>query len=120
MTINEIADMVHENAKAKGFHPQDEHPDLFLGNQINNLHCEVSELWEAHRNGIFNVPTDKKIKMLTIGGVTKLMTNAEEEYADIIIRALDQCKRLDIDIEECIMKKHEYNITRPYKHGKRN
>ena len=39
------------------------------------------------------------------------------ELADCIIRILDYCGEEDIDIEEFIKIKHEYNKTRPYKHG---
>jgi hypothetical protein len=39
------------------------------------------------------------------------------ELADCIIRILDYCGRSGIDIEEAIRIKHEYNKTRPYRHG---
>jgi len=42
-----------------------------------------------------------------------------EEIADTFIRLCDMVGAYDIDIEKEIMKKHEYNKTRPYKHGKR-
>lgn len=113
--LNEISRMVHENAKEHGFHPTEEHINVFLANQINNLHGEVSELWEAFRAGEFNKPT---IKNITVNN--HMMTNAEEEYADIIIRVLDQMERLGLNPEACILAKHGYNVYRPYKHGKLN
>jgi NTP pyrophosphatase (non-canonical NTP hydrolase) len=117
-TLNEIADVVHENAKAHGFHDPNEHIDLFIANQSNNLHEEVSELWSAHRAGISDDLCDKADKMVALG--LQPLTNREEEYADIIIRALDQCRRLGVDIQRAIEVKHAYNKTRPFKHGKRN
>ena len=39
------------------------------------------------------------------------------ELADCIIRILDYCGKEGIDIEEAIRIKHEYNKTRPYRHG---
>jgi hypothetical protein len=48
------------------------------------------------------------------------LTCREEEYADIIIRTLDQCRRLGVDIQRAVEIKHAYNLTRPYKHGKKN
>ncbi|MCL2703870.1 MAG: hypothetical protein FWE91_09725 [Defluviitaleaceae bacterium] len=39
------------------------------------------------------------------------------ELADCIIRILDFCGRKEIDIEAAINAKHEYNKTRPYRHG---
>ncbi len=39
------------------------------------------------------------------------------ELADCIIRILDYCGHAGIDIEAVIAAKHEYNKTRPYRHG---
>lgn len=39
------------------------------------------------------------------------------ELADCMIRILDYCGHAGIDIEEAIRIKHEYNKTRPYRHG---
>lgn len=39
------------------------------------------------------------------------------EIADCIIRLLDYCAYAKIDIENAIHTKHQYNITRPYRHG---
>lgn len=39
------------------------------------------------------------------------------ELADAVIRILDYCGHVGIDIEKAIEIKHEYNKTRPYKHG---
>lgn len=39
------------------------------------------------------------------------------ELADVIIRVLDYCGYAGIDIDAAISQKHEYNKTRPYRHG---
>lgn len=39
------------------------------------------------------------------------------ELADIIIRVLDICGHLDIDIANALADKMAYNETRPYRHG---
>lgn len=39
------------------------------------------------------------------------------ELADVIIRILDYCGYAGIDIEAAIRQKHEYNKSRPYRHG---
>lgn len=36
---------------------------------------------------------------------------------DCLIRILDWCGRHDIDVDTLLAMKHEYNKTRPYKHG---
>ena len=40
------------------------------------------------------------------------------EIADAIIRLLDIAEGEGIDMEHCMELKHEYNVTRPFKHGK--
>lgn len=37
--------------------------------------------------------------------------------ADVIIRVLDYCGYAGIDIDAAISQKHEYNKSRPYRHG---
>lgn len=39
------------------------------------------------------------------------------ELADCIIRILDTCAFMSIDIERAIRAEMEYNKTRPYRHG---
>ena len=39
------------------------------------------------------------------------------ELADVIIRILDYCAYAGIDIDAAISEKHEYNKSRPYRHG---
>ncbi len=109
-TLNEIADAVHENAVEKGFHPREENERQFMANQCNNLHGEVTELWDAYRAGKEDAPCDKSIDL----------SCKEEELADLVIRALDISRRLNIDILNCVLIKHSYNLTREHKHGKLN
>lgn len=110
-TLNEIADAVHANAVAKGFHPQSEPIEVFVANQCNNMHGEIQEFWDAWRKGQEDLLCDK---------VGTGLTCKEEELADLIIRALDVSRRLRIDIQRAIEIKHVYNLIRPYKHGKKN
>lgn len=46
-----------------------------------------------------------------------VLTCAEEELADIIIRAMDTAKRLGVNIGRAIAVKHAFNATRPHRHG---
>lgn len=116
-TLNEIADAAHKNAKAKGFHDDGLSREEFVIRHCNLLHEEVSELFSSLRTGTFDQLCDKAEKMKELGIIP--LTCAEEEYADIVIRVLDQCRRLGIDIQMAIQAKHAYNLTRPHMHGKR-
>lgn len=44
--------------------------------------------------------------------------NFNEEIADVLIRVLDLCGWLEIDIQLEVLAKMEKNFNRPYKHGK--
>ncbi len=114
-TLDEIADAVHKNAVAHGFHPKEQTSDDFLNYQLMNLVDEVSELHEAWRHGKLNEPCDKKQDLINVG--LPVLTCAEEEYADIVIRVLDQCRHMKINISRAVAIKHMFNITRPFRHG---
>lgn len=108
-SLNTLASAVYKNACEKGFHDRDtdrlavENMEVWTA----NLHGEVFELWEAARKGELMEPCDKDCEL----------TCEEEELADIIIRALDTATARGIDIGSAILAKHEYNKTRPRKHG---
>jgi NTP pyrophosphatase (non-canonical NTP hydrolase) len=53
--------------------------------------------------------------MLAAG--TPVLTCAEEEIADILIRALDVAKAYSIDVAHAVAAKDAYNQTRPQRHG---
>jgi NTP pyrophosphatase (non-canonical NTP hydrolase) len=108
--IDELANAVHDNAVRHGFHPDTELVQTFVANQCNNLHGEVTELWDAWRAGKQDEQCDKDIGL----------TCTEEELADLVIRALDVSRRLSIDIVYAVNVKHEYDRTRQFKHGKLN
>jgi hypothetical protein len=110
MNLNELAEHVYHIAAAHGFHENDDSPGR-VAEFIANLHGEVSELWEAYRMHELNHPCDKVAKM------SEPLTCAEEELADIIIRALDTACTWNVDIDRAVRVKSEYNETRSYKHG---
>lgn len=41
------------------------------------------------------------------------------EVIDALIRILDWCGKEGLDVEALVREKHEYNKSRPYKHGKK-
>jgi NTP pyrophosphatase (non-canonical NTP hydrolase) len=61
------------------------------------LHSEVSEAYEGYRNND--------------------IVNVHEELADILIRLLDTCERLDVNLVEQFMRKCLKNANRGYRHG---
>lgn len=106
---------IHTLALNKGWYDDPETDGQFITRSVANLHGETSELWEAYRNGTLDQLCDKADKMVAAG--IEPLTCEEEELADQIIRVLDHAGRRNIDIAKAVRLKHEFNKTRPRRHG---
>ena len=102
MNLTQFSKEVHENAVNHGWWEEEK----AFGEIIALCHAELSEALEEYRNGKPQVYYDGD-KPEGIG----------VELADCILRILDYCGKENIDIETILKMKHEYNKTRPYKHG---
>lgn len=111
MNINEFADKVYQNAVAKGFHDGQD----TVASHVANMHTELSELWEAYREGRLHKACDKAEELRALG--LPVLTAAKEELADVVIRALDSMRHWGIDPQQVLETKHAYNLTRPRLHG---
>ena len=103
--INEVARQIHENAVDHGWWDEERgFPEV-----LALIHSEVSEALEEYRNG--RLPTE------VYTGNNGKPEGIPIELADVIIRVHDYCGYVGIDIDAAISQKHEYNKTRPYRHG---
>ena len=80
-----------------------------------NMVGEVAEFWEAARKGKLREPCDKADAMVAKG--LPALTCAEEELADMIIRALDNSFEFEVDVAKAVAVKMAYNAGRAFQHG---
>lgn len=129
--LNNLRDKIHENAKEKGFWDGDKH------NISEKLMLVVSELGEAceslrknKKADLLNyekvvaaveeakITEEQKQEIIKSTFEEKIKDTFEDEIADSIIRCLDLCGYMNIDITKHIQYKMQYNSKRERLHGK--
>ncbi len=101
-SIKEWQKEVYSLAKEKGWY----NPPKSKGESILMIMTELAEVVEELRS-------DEK-HYYEVNGKPE---GIGPELADIIIRTLDFSESLGINIEEMMIKKHEYNKSRSTRHG---
>ena len=102
MTINEMAQDIHDNAIRHGWWDG----ERAFGEIVALCHSELSEALEAYRN---------REPLVWLNGDKP--DGVAVEMVDCIIRILDYLAQEEVDIEYILAIKHEYNQKREYKHG---
>ena len=131
MNLNQWRNEIHKSAVEHGWWEE----ERSFGDIIALCHSELSESLEEYRNGkpnfYYKCLIDESDECCICEpensgcGYQSDMCNEKSkkpegiaiELADCIIRILDYCGKEGIDIEEAVRIKHEYNKTRPHRHG---
>jgi NTP pyrophosphatase (non-canonical NTP hydrolase) len=104
-TITEMTDEIRAVNVAKGWREKTNSVPEYIA----LLHSELSEALEAWRTWKLDDATAPGGKPEGVGS----------EMADVLIRLLDTCDVLGIDLDAEYERKIAYNRTRAYKHGGR-
>lgn len=107
LKMNDFIKEVGKNNIEHGFR----NPNLKPTDFVALIHSEISEILEEFRAGhsateIYYRESDGKPEGVPM------------ELADAVIRCFDMADFYGINLETAILEKHEFNKTRPYKHGK--
>lgn len=128
--FNELAKSIHANNEIRGFWDGGIEAKN-IGEVIALIHSEASEALEADRknhhaiksfnliNNCNRIETQNEKQYFKQEFEVSVKNSFEDELADIIIRVLDVCGAMKIDIDWHIEQKLKYNSLREYKHGKR-
>lgn len=104
MIDKELMKDVHLTALAKGWWDDDRHAHIAA--KAERIHSEITELVNTYADRSF-LEADAKVPKYS---------KAEVEWADCLLRLLDLGEKYCYDLD-AVRAKHEYNKTRPYKHG---
>ena len=130
--LNESAKAIHTHNVMQGFWDEKRN----VGELLMLVVTEISEAMEAHRDDkhsnignwnrshqeqldAYSLSEDLYALEKNISFKDAIKDSFEDEIADAIIRLLDLCGGMNIDIEEHIRAKVEYNKSRPRLHGKK-
>ena len=112
ITISGLVERAHSQSVAAGWYLSARKDQLATLARLALIHSEVSEATECVRE---SADPAKWIEWADIKGKPEGLV---VELADAVIRIADLAGWLGLDLEGAIARKLDYNLTRPYRHGK--
>jgi len=107
--LNYGSELIGDWNAAQGFWSSDN-----TGEKIALMHSELSEALEADRKSA-KVGTPVMCDKLGLAHLTAV----EEELADVLIRVMDFAGHHKLNLGGALRDKLLFNLTRPYRHGKK-
>ncbi len=108
VVIPTLQRVIHLNSVKHGFWEGISQRNPLVKLMLTN--CELAEAVESIRKNTSSNPCNKP-------GLEHI-TALEEEIADAVIRLLDFAEAYNLNLARAIIAKHEYNRSRPFRHGK--
>lgn len=118
-TISQLQKEAHETSISKGWYEKEKS----VPEHIALIHSEISEALEADRTDRPHAPNINEIMSIDedMGFAFAFKNHVKDsfgdELADAVIRIMDLCAALEIDLQGHVEAKMRYNKTRPHKHG---
>lgn len=126
-TLNQLRDEAYQNSVEHGFHDSDRQVSetkvglhALIAQRLALIHSEISEALEADRKerGANLEAFDSSADSFSEKFKAHIKDSFEDELADAVIRILDLCGWMDIDIQRHVELKMQYNSCRERMHGK--
>jgi len=115
--IRTLQRCVHALAVEKGWYD----PPKTVIEAIALMHSELSEALEELRSfPQGSLELDEPRHVVFRVDITGKPLGLAPELADCVIRILDTCEHLGIDLADAILKKHSYNQSRPHRRGEKS
>ena len=123
LSLTELSTIVYNDNLKRGFDAR----KLDFGKILALIHSEVSEALEADRKSrradrfrVSLLTKEMRVDLISFRDKFKIEVKdtVEDELADAVIRIMDYCGAMKIDLSAHIEMKLEYNRSREFKHGK--
>lgn len=120
-TLKQWAEEIHQNAVEHGWWDE----ERSFGDIVALCHSELSEALEEYRSGkpmVYGCCGHCEHENICEDVAEPGKTGCKPEgiaieMLDCIIRILDWCGKEGVDVDALMSLKHDYNKTRPYRHG---
>jgi NTP pyrophosphatase (non-canonical NTP hydrolase) len=106
-SIRDWTKAIHQYALDKGWWDK----ERAIGDIFILFASEVHEAYDEYRNG------REVTEIYYDPAKPEKPEGVPVELADVVIRILDFCGRVGIDLQAVMEEKHAFNLKRPYRHG---